>query len=60
MEEHDEYEDDDGGACPYCGGIIYAAAAWSVEEGGELIEGILCPHCGEFVADDELDYEYED
>lgn len=51
---------DDGAACPHCGGIIYAAAAWSEGEYEGAAEGVLCPHCEEFVADEELDYEHDE
>jgi hypothetical protein len=58
MEDEGDYDDDDGAACPHCGGIIYAAAAWDSGE-PDYEPGVLCPHCGEFVADEELDYDYE-
>jgi DNA-directed RNA polymerase subunit RPC12/RpoP len=44
--------------CPHCGAVFYAASAWSGPE-PECEPGVLCPECGEFISDEELDEDEE-
>ena len=41
--------------CPHCGHIFFTASASSVEDAGEIIGGVECPECGEFISDEELE-----
>jgi hypothetical protein len=45
--------------CPHCEAIFYAASAWSGPE-PECEPGVLCPECGEFISDEELDEDHEE
>ena len=41
--------------CPHCGAFFGAASASSVEDGDEIVGGVECPSCGEFISDEELE-----
>ena len=46
--------------CPHCGHIFFTASASSVEDGGEIVGGVECPECGEFISDEELEAQDDD
>ena len=37
--------------CPHCGKLFWSADAYSEDE----ISGCICPHCEEFISDEELE-----
>ncbi len=45
----------DGWVCPHCDHVFWVASAWSIDDGA--VGGMLCPACGEFIANDELGIE---
>ena len=45
--------------CPHCGTYFSAASASSVEDAGEIVGGVECPECGEFISNEELEQETE-
>lgn len=40
--------------CPYCGAFFLAASASTGPE-PDYEPGVLCPECGEFISDEELE-----
>lgn len=43
--------------CPHCDAVFFVASAWSGPE-PDCEPGVLCPSCGEFISDEELDDEF--